>query len=241
MKKAVSVLGCVLFGLLAIVPVGTLLSYCFGYVFEFVSATAFAVITALLSVCLTVLSIIEKQVCESAVCRVFFALLVPLSLVLMVFYMLFHMVENVGVFVLVCALLCAGCCLFLTIKHGKPLVLKVLALSLAALMVQPIGFLWFLDLTFGKLVSLTVVKTVESPNGVYYAEVIDSDQGALGGDTLVDVHDNQGIHALLFTISKKPQRVYQGDWGAYKHMEMYWKNDHCLVINSVEYEVYLGK
>ncbi len=92
-------------------------------------------------------------------------------------------------------------------------------------------------LTFGNIGQNTVVKTVSSPSGKYYAQVIDSDQGALGGDTHVDVYQECGINALLFRIEKNPRRVYFGDWGEYENMKIYWKDDNCLVINSVEYEM----
>ena len=42
---------------------------------------------------------------------------------------------------------------------------------------------------------------------------------------------------ILFKIKKKPQRVYFGDWGDFKNMQIYWKDDECLVINSVEYGI----
>ena len=35
----------------------------------------------------------------------------------------------------------------------------------------------------------------------------------------------------------KPQTVYIGEWGEFKNMRIYWKNDECLVINSMEYEI----
>ena len=83
----------------------------------------------------------------------------------------------------------------------------------------------------------TVVKTVESSSGEYYAQVIDSDQGALGGDTLVKVYQDRGINALIFKIEKKLQRVYFGEWGEFNNMKIHWKDNNCLVINSVEYEI----
>lgn len=104
-------------------------------------------------------------------------------------------------------------------------------------MILPIGFFGFIALIFGNFGQNTVVQSVESPNGIYYAEVIDSDQGALGGDTLVDVYENKGIDILIFKISKEPQRIYHGDWGEFNDMELYWKYDYCLVINSVEYTI----
>lgn len=233
MKKTIFVLGWILFVLVVLLPFGTLLSSCFGYAFELASVTAFAIVTALLSICLVVLSIKEKEVCESIVVKVLFALLAPLSLISAIFYIF----ENSRIWVVASVFICIGCCLFLTIKHGKPLVLKILALTLSALMFLPICFFGFISFIFGDFGKNTVVQSVESPSGAYYAEVIDSDQGALGGDTLVDVYENKGIYALIFKISKKPQRIYFGEWGEFRNMEIYWKDDGCLIINSFEYEI----
>ena len=104
-------------------------------------------------------------------------------------------------------------------------------------MILPISFFSFIALIFGDIGQNTVVQTVESPNGKYYAQVIDSDQGALGGDTFVDVYERGKINAILFQIENEPQRIYSGDWGEFKNMQIHWKDDNCLVINSVEYEI----
>ena len=108
----------------------------------------------------------------------------------------------------------------------------ILALVIFVLTVLPVTFFGFISLIFRNFGENTVVQTVESPDGAYYAEVIDSDQGALGGDTIVDVYEK-----VFFNISKKSQRVYQGDWGEFRDMEIYWKDEHCLVINSTEYTI----
>jgi len=233
MKKSISVLGCVLFVLVILLPLGTLLSSRFGYVFEIVSISALAFATALISIFLTVLSAEEQEKNLSGIIKVFFALLPLLSLTNAVFLIL----ENSSILVVVCVFICLGCSSFLTIKHGKPLALKITTLVLSALMLLPIGFFGFISLLFGNIGQNTVVKTVKSPNELYYAKVIDSDQGALGGDTLVDVYENKEINALVFKISKKPQRVYHGEWGEFENMDIYWEDDCCLVINSVKYEI----
>ena len=75
----------------------------------------------------------------------------------------------------------------------------------------------------------TVVQTLVSPDGSYEARVIDIDSGALGGDTVVEV---QKIGVLT-----KAEQIYVGEWGEYQHMEIYWKDDNCLIINGVEYPI----
>ena len=233
MKRTISILICVLFVLVVLFPLGIVLASCFDYTFELISVPAFAIVIAALSICVVVLGIIHKDAINNKVICILVAMITPLSLINAVFYMF----KSNQIWVLVSTVICAGCCFFLTIKYGKPIALKIVALVLSALMVLPIGFLGFIVLIFGNIGQNTVVLTVESPSGSYYAQVIDSDQGALGGDTLVNVYEKSGINMILFKIEKKPQQVYFGEWGEFKNMEIYWKDDACIVINSVEYEI----
>ena len=233
MKKAISGLMCVLFVLTILYPAGVIITACLGYSFELVSVLAFAIAIAALSVCIVVLDLIYKSTPENKVIQILLAIITPLSLINAGFYIF----ECPQIWVIASVLSSAGCCCYLTVKYGKPASLKMVALVLSALMVLPIGFFSFIALIFGNISQNTVVKTVESPNGKYYAQVIDSDQGALGGDTLVDVYEKSGVNLILFRIEKKPQRVYFGDWGEFKNMQIHWKDDNCLVINSVEYEI----
>lgn len=233
MKTARSILGCLLFALIVLLPLGVTLSACFGYIFELANVSLYAIITALVAVSVVVLCCTAENYVGNRILTVLFALATPLSLINAVFYMF----ECGGIWVLLSMLICAGCCCYLTIKYSKPFALKMTGLVLSAFMVLPVGFLGLITLIFGDIGQNTVVQTVESPNGTYYAQVIDSDQGALGGDTLVDVYENKGINAFIFKISKNPRRVYHGDWREYKNMEIYWKNENCLVINSVAYTI----
>ena len=233
MKKVVSFLMWLLFILTTLYPAGVLITACFGYGFELISISAFAIVLAVLSVCIVVLDNVHKNALENKALRILLAIITPFSLINAVFYIF----ENPKIWVIEGVLISAGCCFYLTIKYGKPLALKIIALVLSALMVLPIGFISFILLIFGNIGQNTIVQTVESPSGKYYAQVIDSDQGALGGDTLVDVYEKSGINAILFKIEKKPQRVYFGEWGEFNNMQIYWKDDECLIINSTEYPI----
>ena len=233
MKKAISILICLLFVLTILYPAGVIITARLGYSFELISVSAFAIAIAVLSVCIVVLDIVFKNQLESKTVQILLAIITPLSLINAVSYIF----ECPQIWVIASVLASVGCCCFLVVKHGKPLALKIVALVLSALMVLPIGFVSFIALIFGNIGQNTVVQTVESPSGKYYAQVIDSDQGALGGDTLVDVYQDWGINALVFKIEKKPQRVYSGDWGEFENMRIYWKDENCLVINSVKYEI----
>lgn len=233
MKKAVSILMCTLFGLTILYPAGVIATACIGYNFELISISAFAIALAALSACVIILDHICKNALENKVMRILSAIITPLSLINAAFYIF----ECPRIWVIASVFVSIGCCCSLTVKYGKPLSLKIIAFVLSALMALPIGFFSFISLFFGNIGQNTVVKTIESPSGECYAQVVDSDQGALGGDTLVDVYEKSGFNLILFKIEKKPQRVYFGDWGEFENMQIHWKDDNCLVINSVEYEI----
>ena len=139
-------------------------------------------------------------------------------------------IANLAIFA-VCILIGVGCCLYLTVKRVNPRAVKIILVVLLSLIAGLICVLSPFLLLFGSIGRDTVVQTVDSPNGDYRAEVIDSNQGALGGDTLVDVYNNKEMNLLVLRIRKKPQRVYQGEWGEFNDMELQWKNEHCLIVS----------
>lgn len=233
MKKTIMILMCLLLVLTIFYPVCSMTSALFGYDFELTGVTAFTVVLAALSAFIIILTVIAKGAPENKAMQILSAVITPLSLINSAFYIF----ECPQIPVIAGVLFSAGCCCFLMIRYGKPFSLKITASVLSAIMILPIVFFSFISLIFGNIGQNTVVKTIESPGGRYYARVIDSDQGALGGDTLVDVYRDCGADMLLFKIEKKPQRIFSGDWGEYENMQIYWKDDNCLVINSVEYEI----
>lgn len=233
MKKLRSVLICLLFVLTILYPAGVIISSALGYRFELISILAFSIALSAFSVCTLVLDLICKNAPTHKCIQILLALTVPLSLVNAVFY-IFNC-PQIGV--VVCSLIPAGCSCFLIVKYGKPLAIKIATLGLFSQILLLILFFGFIALLFGNIGQDTVVQTVESPSGKYYAQVIDSDQGALGGDTLVNVYEKKCIDVFLFKIEKKPQNVYLGNWGEFDTMKIHWKNDNCLIINGKEYEI----
>ena len=133
-----------------------------------------------------------------------------------------------------CAL-SVGCGFFFAVKHGAPPVLKIVSVALSVLMLFPMFCLSFFCLIFAGFATDTVLERTESPDGTHSLVVTYCDQGALGGDVLVEVYENGrlgGFDAAIFKVEKKPQRLYYG-----KSAKAYWKSDRCLVVNSVEYEI----
>lgn len=250
---------CLLYFLTALLPAGAIISYLFECTFKLISIPGFTLGLAVLGVCLVILDFCSKYKIKNKAFSVFLATLLPLAMINAMFIgvtcdQLFNSIldllfdgqsflrsiqavsleEYLTVMAVLIHLIC--CCL-LTVRQVKPLSLSITSLCISLLMSLPIAYILMIALMIGGLSNETVVKTIQSPDGTYCAQVVDSDQGALGGNTNVEVYENQKIDILLFKIQKHPKRIYSGDWMEYETMEIYWKDDGCLVINSVEYQI----
>lgn len=230
MKKVTLLLNYLLFVLILLYPVEVIVFACLGYAFELINVSAFTITISILSVCVVILNYKTKAVEGNKTVGILSSVLIILSLIGAIFFL----VECSTLWEVLCVFLSVICICFVTMKFGKPLPLKISALVTSTLLIIIIGLFGFFALVFEKNLN-TVVKTVESPTGKYYAEVINNDQGALGGYTFVEVQEKRELNATVFKIKKKPKRVYEGHWGAFKNMKIFWKDDNCLVIDSVEY------
>lgn len=115
---------------------------------------------------------------------------------------------------------------------------KVWPAVLSMLLVLPFAVAGFFTFTVDEVVKTTVVETVISPNGTYRAEIVDSDQGAFGGNTIVNVYE-QSAHLDLFLVAfqKEPHCVYMGDWGEFESMNVMWSSDNVLTIDGTAYPI----
>lgn len=234
MKKATSILYCLLLAVSLLYPAGLLICTGLGYEFKPVSTTAFAVVIALLSVCAVVFSMLSGEKNEHKLDMILSSLLLPLSLINVFVYSL----KCNSIPVLVCVTVASAAAFFLILGNGKRLGIKIIMLILSVIVSLPIGFCGLIGLLFGDIGYVAVVQTAESPTGEFRAEVVDINQGAMGGDTVVYVYENsKHLDLLLFTVSKEPQTVYMGPWGEFKDMKLHWTDEHCLMINGTEYDI----
>lgn len=207
--------------LLLLFPVGAVLASCLGYAFVITSIPVYGFLMAVCSLMILVLEFLLQDAKWAAY-------LLPIS-VLTSFMCIFRCREP---FVIGCTLVATGCLVVLTLRYKKHVLLSLSATLI--LLLFPLCGLFSLP---DGLSANTVVQTIPSPDGSYYAKIIDSDQGAMGGNTFVDVYSEAEINVLLFRLEKKPQRVYTGYWGEYKNLCVTWKDNGCLVINSVLYQI----
>lgn len=80
----------------------------------------------------------------------------------------------------------------------------------------------------------TVIDRQYSPNGIYSAVTIDSDQGALGGDTYIK------LERIYYGILKKDiKTLYQGHWG--EKPTVIWSDKNTVNINGRDMNIYTNK
>lgn len=211
-------------------PVCTAVCFCFGYTFSLLSYSISSVILCVISVTSVFYVFKAKQELAKKSDKVLLALM-PLFCIINWTVYLFKSTDKAAVTVFM--FICFVCAIILTVKHIRPVTLKISSVFIPSLAVIPIAFLTFLLLL--PMGRKKVVKTIPSPEGTYYAEMTDSDQGALGGDTLVHIHKTKKLDFLAFSITKIPELVFIGEWKEYETMQIYWKNERCLVINGIEY------
>ena len=81
MKKAISILMCLLFALTILYPAGVIITACLGYSFQLISVSAFAIAIAVVSVCIVILDLVFKNQLESKMVQILPAIITPLSLI----------------------------------------------------------------------------------------------------------------------------------------------------------------
>ena len=233
MGKLKAILITLLFLLLLFCPFGSFISGCFGYRFVIKTVSVYT-----LAVCLFAFGVLIADIFLNGNTEArFFTILRYLSVLLAVIDCFLFILSTPTVQVVVCSILSLGFCYFLTIRSKKSMLLKVVTLAFPIIIFVPMIYISLLVLIFGSIGQNTVVHTAASPSRKYLAEVVDSDQGAMGGDTIVLVREAPLLDNFLFTIEKKPQKVYLGQWGEFRNMKISWKDDGHLLINSVEYEI----
>lgn len=230
MKRAFYVILYIMLGLYIFFPLGSIVSGCFGYVFTLFNYTVFGFVSAAVSLAAAVIAVRSSGSARSKAEKAALILLPLLACVNWIFYLF----KSSSVISVICMPFCLICALVIA-AQAKPISLKLFAMIPSLLLTVPLSFITFIWLIFGQTGLNTVVSTLPSPDGTYYAEVIDSDQGALGGDTIVYVYDTRCIDAVIFSASRAPERVYLGPWRAWQHMSIYWEDDRRLVINAKEY------
>lgn len=122
-------------------------------------------------------------------------------------------------------------------RWQAPKALSAILGGLALLLFILLAALFSLRSAFGGFSQDTVIRTLPSPDGLHTAEVIDRDQGALGGNTVVAVRETRPLSIGFGRFEKKPAILYRGEWKDYETMDIAWQDGHTLQIDGEPYDL----
>jgi len=233
LKKILSVLPSFLFLCYCTLPLFSIIGKVCGYNFVLRSYPVFSITLAIISLIASIFLFISKLTLNK-INIVFSALLLPMSALNAICYLSHSHTKLTAIF----ALIGCACSIAVFSKFAGPIALKIISGVLSGLLL----LLLLLQLLFISILvdfsSNTVEKSISSPQNTYTAEVIDDDQGALGGNTLVNVkYNSKTIDLFIGKFLKPPVRVYTGKWGEFTNMQIRWGNEHLLVIDGKEYYI----
>lgn len=226
MRRCNIILSVILVLLLLFFPVCNTITFFNGYIFEMQSY-----ILGVSTILIIFVAVILTSNRNGNITKIMSALIALLPIFVEINW-IFYIPKSPNFIMLILMVLCFSCSLYLVITLTKPLWVQVWSIILAFVIFFPLSFFSFIVSVF-SIGEDTVINILESPNKRYYAEIIDSAQGALGGNTFIDVYNtNNNFNSYLFKISKRPQRVYKGPWSAYKDIEIYWINENSLFVDG---------
>lgn len=216
-----------------IFPLCKIIGFLTGYDFSLTNTWLSIVILAIISFLFTLLLYVTKAAVNKT--NAVFSVLLPI----------FAAINGICFIVLtgwkpavLFAIICWVCSMGILFKFGRPGVLKVVSAVISILLGLFLLFAAFIMLIFGSIGTVKVVREVPSPQNTYVAEVIDDNQGALGGNTIVQVQGKSKlINVVIGTFLKKPADVYYGRWGEFQTMQISWQDEQTLLINEKEYNI----
>lgn len=112
-------------------------------------------------------------------------------------------------------------------------VILAVLVGVAALVLLPMA--WFGHLLIGEG---TVVRSLDSPQGGYTAQVVSDDQGAMGGNTRVQtVRPARTVNLLFLTLEDAPQEIWTGEYSVSASLPLEWQDENTLLIAGEAYSV----
>ena len=212
-------------------PAVTILLALFGYEIIMKAPLAIAILSTVLFC--GGFAVLQIKPAKSGGFRFLFGLLPLICLV----NTLFCMVLGNSIPVTVLCFVQAFLAVILMLQKLRTIGAKVTVSILFALGVMFLVMHGFLFFTFGQIGYRETITAALSPEGTYRAEIIDSSEGALGGDTLVRVcHVPFHWDLCLVEVQREPRTVYIGQWGEFETMTIDWQSEQTLLINSTPYQ-----
>ncbi len=233
MKKIDSLLTAftVLFG---IFPVSCILLVCFGFSVEFNEIFFMIMLGSYVAVCVAFAVAIcrIKEKANGALCALL-AVFQIFSWGCLLYQKWINL--SIGTIISTAMLISFVCVIVITVHCVQK---KKTAGILMSLMGVALFVLSGFFSVFGSIGISEVKDTCTSPEGKFRAEVVQINQGALGGDTVVYAYDCEKEIDLHFVkVFRMPETVYVGEFFDCENMEIEWINYDTLLINGKEYNI----
>ena len=220
-------------------PICALISTLFGYEFSLFNYPVMAIITMAVTLVFMVFAKRKRDYVIEHYKKIYFPILPVLAFLNFIFYFKGYNSESSYVTIIFSAVMILdfvfAVILNFIISDTKARQITNIIAVIVLVIPLIIGLL-FVTL-FGSIGYVKVVRSVPSPNGEYIAEILDSNQGALGGDTIIQIQEDKGINCLIFKIEKKPNRIYYGEWGEFDDIDVRWENNEVVLIDAVKYPI----
>lgn len=102
-----------------------------------------------------------------------------------------------------------------------------------------LAYFWmcWMGLIFGQIGNQHTVQELPSPDGEKVAALIDDNQGALGGNTLVNVRYRDVLPLGFGGLRPDSKQIYRGSWGSHKQITLFWHDENTLLIDDIPYNV----
>ena len=206
----------------------------FGYTIIPINDYVINIVPSAIIVCLAILSLVFNK--KEA--NTLFSLLLPIiSILYLTAKGIAADLNNINIFV-IHSLLTYICSLIIFFSHRHVMTVKIGLGIVYSFLLIPVSFVFFMIIVFGDFSENKIVRAEKSPNSLYLAEIIDNDQGALGGNTYVKItQQNSNCNILIGEIKKNPTVIYSGKWGEFNGMTIRWETDEILYINEKKYEI----
>ncbi|MGB8031464.1 MAG: hypothetical protein WCF30_17570 [Terracidiphilus sp.] len=131
----------------------------------------------------------------------------------------FHWLYNVAVYFVILSVVAIGFWAFRSVKRQRRslrIPLRILSVAVISL-----GSLAFCLLLFIGLIAISRTTMVYSPDRRHAVQITDFDEGAVGGDTVVDLYSYWGL---------KKESVLSGTWKIVERKDLRWVGNNELLI-----------
>ena len=229
MKKLFSSFSYIIMILNLIFPIFEMIARLSGMQFQVFNYTICGLITFLPALILSILSFFFCEIKDPNKSSSIMWSLFPIASIL---NLVFFSIRADSIPVILIAILNFILSIYLARKQGLKLIFRIALCSCVPFALLVTLLIALRPLTTWASGKVSVVETSYSSSGEYFAELIERDTGASGGEVFVRV-GKSGFDAFIFSFQKAPQIIYTGKWG--ENIQIEWRDGERLFVNGVEY------